>query len=147
MSDRPLYMAPGPTQGLLQSGTIDLTQLPAVNLGDGSWGTVHSESREVPGIGEVLYPTIVNGRQVSSDEAFQHAIKTGRHLGVFKDGTTADRYAQRLHEDWQAGRIPGVQMQPGVPPQPPLPPLPPELIYRPKLGNLLSTLAGTKGGK
>lgn len=104
-----LYMAPGTTNGLVSSGNIDLTSLPAVDLGNGRWGTVNSASREVNGR-EVLYPTIVNGRQMSDDDAFKYAQQTGRNLGTFKDGDAADAYAQRLHEDWQAGKIPRVAM-------------------------------------
>ncbi len=115
----PLYMAPGPADGLVRPGTIDLTTLPAVNLGNGMWGTVHSASREVNGV-EVLYPQIVNGKLVSDDEAFRYAMQTGRNLGTFTDGDAADKYALRLHNDWAAGKIPGVQMTaPGGPPTPP----------------------------
>lgn len=104
-----LYMAPGPADGLIAPGNIDLKQLPPVQLEGGKWGTVHSASREVNGK-EILYPTIVNGKQLSDDEAFKYAMKTGKNLGVFKDGDAADKYAERLHSDWEAGKIPGVQM-------------------------------------
>lgn len=108
---QPLYMAPGPADGLITPGTIDLTKLPVANLGNGMWGTVRSASREVNGK-EVLYPTIVNGKPLSDDQAFAYAMKTGQNLGVFNNGDSADAYAERLHEDWQAGKIAGVQMPP-----------------------------------
>jgi hypothetical protein len=108
---QPLFMAPGPADGLVTPGNIDLTTLPPVKLDGGKWGTVNSASREVNGK-EILYPTIVNGKQLSDDEAFAYAQKTGKNLGVFKDGAAADSYARRLHEDWEQGKIPGVQMNP-----------------------------------
>lgn len=121
----PLFMAPGETKGLVTPGTIDLSQLPVAYLPSGMWGTVRSASRDVNGR-ELLYPTIINGIPVDDDTAFKYAMRTGKHLGIFKDGDSADVYAQRLHEDWQAGKIPGVampqssQMLPG-PAQPPQP--------------------------
>lgn len=105
-----LFMAPGPMEGLIRHGNINLLELPPVDLGNGMWGTVRSASREVNGE-EVLYPTIVNGKPLSDDEAFAYAMKTGKNLGVFKSGEHADKYAQRLHSDWEAGKIPGVQMR------------------------------------
>ncbi len=106
-----LLMAPGKIRGLVSPGTIDLTKLPVANLGNGYWGTVHSASREVNGK-EMLYPQIVNGQLLDDDSAFQHALQTGQHLGIFTNGDAADEYANKLHNDWSQGKIPGVQMPP-----------------------------------
>lgn len=118
----PLYMAPGPAEGLISPGTIDLKALAPINNGDGTWSTVHSTSftDEKPGSPtygkEVLVRGILNGKRVNPDDPRildqmkQEYYKTGNHLGVFKDGASADKYATRLHEDWQAGKIPGVKM-------------------------------------
>jgi hypothetical protein len=48
--------------------------------------------------GEVLIPTVVNGRVVSDQEAIRHYQKTGEHLGIFRTPKDADAYAQTLHK-------------------------------------------------
>lgn len=49
--------------------------------------------------GEVLIPTVVNGRVVSDQEAIAHYRQTGEHLGIFRTPEEATAYAQSLHED------------------------------------------------
>lgn len=121
-SARPLYMAPGPSKGLVKPGNIDLTQLAPIQNPDGSWSTVNStsfvdERSGSPNYGkEVLVRGILNGQKVDPDDPAilqqlkDQYYKDGKNLGVFKDGDTADVYAQRLHSDWEGGKIPGVQM-------------------------------------
>jgi hypothetical protein len=36
---------------------------------------------------------------MSNQEAIQHYLKTGRHLGKFSDAASADAYGEQLHED------------------------------------------------
>ena len=43
---------------------------------------------------EVLVPTVVNGRQLSSDEAVQRYRETGLHIGKYKTPTEADYYSR-----------------------------------------------------
>jgi hypothetical protein len=118
----PLFSAPGPTDGMASPGTIDLKKLPVIYNPDGSYSTVNStsfsdEKKGSPTYGkEVLVPGILNGKKVDpSNPATLAAMKaqyykTGQHLGTFNDPDSADAYATRLHNDWQAGKIPGVQM-------------------------------------
>lgn len=118
----PMYSAPGATAGMASPGTIDLKKLPVIYNPDGSYSTVNStsftdEKRGSPTYGkEVLVPGILNGKKVDpSNPATLAAMKdqyyrTGQHLGTFNDSDSADAYATRLHNDWQAGKIPGVQM-------------------------------------
>jgi hypothetical protein len=124
---KPLYMAPGPANGLVQPGNMDLRKLPVIENPDSTYSTVNSTSfqDEKPGSPtfgkEVLVRGILNGQKVDpEDPAVLQKLKdqyyaTGQHLGVFKDGDSANAYAQRLHEDWQNGKIPGVQMRQGDP--------------------------------
>jgi hypothetical protein len=49
--------------------------------------------------GEVLIPTVVNGRVVSDQEAIAHYRQSGEHLGIFRTPEEATAYAQSLHED------------------------------------------------
>jgi hypothetical protein len=91
--------------GMLERGNIDLTKRPQVRNPDGTTSTVRSIS-----IGEdgqtVLIPTVVDGKVVSDDAAVAQYKKTGEHLGKFADETSADAYAQRLHQS-QADMIAG----------------------------------------
>lgn len=115
----PLYMAPGKVDGLVKAGNIDLKKLPIINNPDGSYSTVYSTSFEdekpgSPTYGkEVLVRGIINGKKTDDVNALRNKYyQDGQHLGVFNDGASADAYGQRLHSDWAAGKIPGVQMPP-----------------------------------
>jgi len=46
----------------------------------------------------VLLPTIINGKEVTKKEAVDHYMKTGEHLGIFKNEKDADAYDKQLHE-------------------------------------------------
>ena len=75
----------------------------------GTTGTVLSTSREEDDM-EVLVPRIYDGAVHSEDEAWQHYKDTGQHMGKFGgDENTridnANAYAQKYHEDAQAGKF------------------------------------------
>jgi hypothetical protein len=86
--------------GMIQSGNINTGNRPQVPNADGGFSTVRSMSANF-GDGEVLLPTVMDdGRGiVSEDEAIEHYLKTGRHLGVFDAPENADAFARRLHDD------------------------------------------------
>ncbi len=82
----------------VEKGNIDLTKRPVVKNKDGSISTVKSASFNIDGQ-EVLLPTISDdGRTLTEQEAVDTFIKTGKHLGKFKNPEEASTYAQRLHE-------------------------------------------------
>jgi len=83
--------------GLITPGNIDVSKLPAVRNPDGSYSTVRSMGIEMDGK-HYLIPKVVNGRVVSDDEAFNHFIKTGKHLGIFSSRADSDAYAKQLSE-------------------------------------------------
>lgn len=78
-------------------GNIDLENLPKVWNKQGGYETVKTIAREFDGK-TVLLPTIINGKQVSDKDATEHYIKTGEHLGVFKNKEDAEKYDKQLHE-------------------------------------------------
>ncbi len=48
--------------------------------------------------GEVLIPTVIDGKKVTDDEAIAHYNQTGENLGIFDTPDNADAYATALHE-------------------------------------------------
>jgi antitoxin component of RelBE/YafQ-DinJ toxin-antitoxin module len=96
---------------MVEKGNIpDLFNRKVLRNPDGSWSTTSSMSFEEKGV-EILIPTVINGKRLPVDERypeddprhFQASIdryhKTGQHLGKFKDGDSADAFAQSLHEE------------------------------------------------
>ena len=90
------YSAMDNPSGLVAPGNLDINARQVFNAPDGSYRTENSISIGTDK-GEVLIPTIINGRQVSNDEAIAHFNRTGENLGTFRDPQSADNYAQALH--------------------------------------------------
>src|ERR1051326_5979986 len=88
-------MAGSPT-GLVEQGNINLNTRPVVRNPDGSISTEKSFSINKDG-SEILIPQVVNGRVLSIEQAKQHYLQTGEHLGKFDSPENADAYAEALH--------------------------------------------------
>ena len=86
-------------------GNVDLFKQPKVKNPDGTTSTVDSRSFNFDGK-EVLLPSVTpDGRHLrTDDEIISEYQKTGRHLGMFSDVASANRYASQLHDDYAAGR-------------------------------------------
>lgn len=120
-------------QGMVVPGNIDLRARASVqNSQDPSkWSTVNSwsftdENPKSKTYGkEVLIPGFLNGKTIvpftagqdgkstltpEGRAAIDNYYKTGQHLGVFATPDDAESYGQQLHNDWAAGKIPGVAM-------------------------------------
>ncbi len=81
-------------------GNIDLNNRKVYTQPDGSISTVNSINfYDEDEKKEILIPTIVNGKQVSDDEAIDHYYKTGEYLGKFDTSDDAEKYARQLHVD------------------------------------------------
>lgn len=92
------------------SGNIDLYDRPKVPNQGGS-STVYSASFDIDGR-EVLLPLADDGRILSDDEAIDRYRRTGQHLGIFRTPQEATRFAERLHNDYAAGKY---ERRPDVP--------------------------------
>ena len=77
-------------------GNINLDNRQVVANADGSVSTELSFSCEIDGL-EVLLPTVVDGAIVSEDEAIEHFMSSGEHLGMFRTSEDAEVYAYWLH--------------------------------------------------
>lgn len=90
----------------LEPGNIDLFNRPKVKNPDGSISTVRSMSTNIDGQ-EVLIPTVhPQGRIMSQQEAIDHYLKTGEHLGKFSTPEEATAYAQQLHQQQEKLYVP-----------------------------------------
>lgn len=83
--------------GQLERGNLDAFNRPVLKNPDGSYSTTSSISVGTDK-GEVVIPTVVDGKRLSNDEAIDHFRKTGQHFGVFDNSENADIFAQDLHE-------------------------------------------------
>jgi len=77
-------------------GNITLENRPKVWDKKGNFQTVKTITREFDNK-TVLLPKIINGKEVSVKEATDHYLKTGEHLGIFKNKEDADKYDKDLH--------------------------------------------------
>ena len=83
--------------GLVTPGNLDLNARKVFNGPSGDYRTENSMSIGTEQ-GETLIPTVVNGRQLTEQEAIDHYMQTGENLGMFRTPEDSDRYAQALHE-------------------------------------------------
>lgn len=80
-------------------GNIDLWDRPRVPHGDGTHSTVFSISFKDDLIynKEVLIPTVIGDRIVTSTEAIEYFYQTGEYFGLFDTPEEANAYADILH--------------------------------------------------
>jgi hypothetical protein len=82
--------------GILEPGNIKLEGRPIIHNPDGTISSERSFSIGEEGK-EVLIPKIVDGKELTPQEAIAHYKKTGEHMGKFKDVPSADRVAEWIH--------------------------------------------------
>ena len=114
----PTYVHGTPPKGLKEPGNVDLNNRPVIKNSDGSNSTEFSISFGNDK-GEVLIPTVVNGKFLSVDgkkpvpgsteetdmfnRARQHYEASGEHMGVFDTPDNATAYADAVHNRNQEG--------------------------------------------
>lgn len=82
--------------GMRAAGNAEPWNRPVLQNPDGSYSTTSSMSIGTDK-GEVLIPTVVNGKRLSNAEAIAHYRKTGENFGTFDTPAHADAYATALH--------------------------------------------------
>lgn len=88
-------MAPG----ILEVGNVNLVDRPAIPTPDKGYQTVYTMTAGIDNGKTALLPTVIEGKQYSPKEAFNHFKKTGEHLGIFKSQEHADAFDEQLHKD------------------------------------------------
>jgi len=83
--------------GLIARGNIDLSKRPVVKNLDGSISTIKSKSFGFEDGYQTLLPTISpDGKLLNDAQAVDLYRKTGKHLGKFRDVTSATGFAKKM---------------------------------------------------
>ncbi|MGA2857577.1 MAG: hypothetical protein ABSE40_11950 [Candidatus Sulfotelmatobacter sp.] len=90
--------------GLIQPGNIDLYNRPKIPNPQGGISTVYSTSFGDDKGREILVPRAADGTILSEKEAEQRYYRTGKHLGIFDSPEHATAYAEKLHNEYAAGK-------------------------------------------
>ena len=124
------------SKGLLEPGNINLQGRPLISMGNNQVGSEYSVSFTQDGK-EVLVPTIFDGKAHTPQEAWQHYLQTGQHMGKYDNPQDADAAAELIHQreyapggslaqsPIQSGLNAGITVKPGVDPLPPIKSYPP----------------------
>lgn len=88
-------MAPG----ILEVGNVNLIDRPQLPQPDKSYQTAYTMTADIDKGRTVLLPTVIEGKQYTPKEAFEHFKKTGEHMGIFENRKSADAFDKQLHED------------------------------------------------
>lgn len=102
----------GEPSGPIIGGNLPTNVTQQVDNGDGTVSTVRTISIGTDK-GEVLIPTVIDGRVVSDEEAIAHYNETGENFGTFATSEDADAYAEQLHQ--AHARELGIQAETGNP--------------------------------
>lgn len=116
---------PAPVQPAIR-GNLPLNIRTAARNEDGSVSTVRTISIGTDE-GEVLIPTVIDGKVVSDEEAIKHYDQTGENFGVFRSPEEATQYAEWLHKAHEAqltGVTSGIAPSATPPPAPYVPVVP-----------------------
>lgn len=136
-------------------GNIDLNNRPKVQNSDGTYSTVRTITVEIDGK-TILLPTIINGKQVSNQEAVNYYKQTGENLGVFNSEKEANQYDKKMHEQqgwtgpkntWTSSSNPKMIMSKGMmAPSGSAPALPTTLAKQQNTQGLVGMPGGTQEG-
>jgi len=122
----------GSPKGLVAPGNIDLSNRPIIQNEGGSHSSEYSFSFGTDK-GEVLVPTVVNGKFLTPDgkkppegsdaekamfkAAREHYEKTGEHMGIFASAEDADAYANQVHNRPQQTSSGSLDLSSGIVPR------------------------------
>lgn len=84
----------------VEKPTVDVTRsnFPVKVNTDGSISTIVSMSFQAEEDGpEILIPTVIDGKQLTEQQAKDHYFRTGEHFGKFSTPEKANAYAEALH--------------------------------------------------
>lgn len=82
--------------GMLQPGNLNPFNRKVLQNADGTSSTASTISIGTDK-GEVLIPTVVDGKRLTESAAIAHYKKTGQHFGVFNSPESANAFAADLH--------------------------------------------------
>lgn len=86
----------GQAPGMTAQGNLAPYDRPVLKNPDGSYSTTSSIGVGTDK-GEVVIPTVVDGKRLSDADAAAHYRKTGQNFGTFSDADSANTFATNLH--------------------------------------------------
>jgi hypothetical protein len=101
------YLTKKKKTGLAEKGNIVLGNQPVVKNPAGGYSTVYSGTFTDDKGRVLVLPRVAHDGSgiLTEDEAWKQYLKTGKHLGIFYDQDSADAYSQKLHKDYESGKI------------------------------------------
>ena len=87
----------------LEKPNVAVKDLPLVKGKGGKMGTTRHHTVEVDGSHVVLPSVHSDGRIKTHAEAIGDYLKTGQHLGKYKDGYAAKNAAQKIQQEQEMG--------------------------------------------
>jgi hypothetical protein len=90
-----------PWEGRVSPGNLKIDGRIELPRPDNSISTMSTITIGLDGGKAALIPTVINGIQLSPEEAIQVFKDTGEHFGIFDSEASANKYDEQMHNEHQ----------------------------------------------